>query len=151
MGNVALIIGLFLFLFGLVFGLVGIISKRRAAASLQWPTASGQILSSMIHTITSTDNDGGTTTSYEPKVEYSYAVMGSPMNGSRIAFGAMGSDYKSAQKILARYPVGAAVEVRYNPEKPTEAVLETSARGATLFTVLGIIFMVVGIVVALLL
>ncbi len=147
MGNIPIFIGIFLFVFGLIFGLVGFISKRRAAASLQWPTASGQIISSVIHTSTSTDSDGASSTTYEPKVEYTYTIMGSPISGRRIAFGAMGSDYASAQKVLAAYPVGTAVTVYYNPEKPADSVLENKARGGTVFLILGIVFMVVGIVV----
>ena len=111
MGTVAIYLGIFLFILGLIFGLIGFISKRRAAASLQWPTTPGQVLSSTIHESISTDDDGSSSTSYEPKVEYSYSVMGSPMNGKRIAYGAMGSDQKSAMKVMARYPVGAPVSV----------------------------------------
>lgn len=141
-----LIGGIVTILFGLIFVIVSIVMRKKAQAAQTWPVAPGQILFSTIETHTSTDSDGDTTTHYEPKVEYSYAVMGSPMKGTRISFGAMGSDYKSAQKTSAQYPVGAAVSVHYNPEKPAESVLETTARGGTVFMVIGIVIAIVGII-----
>lgn len=141
-----LIGGIVIILFGAIFIIVSIVMRKKAQAAQTWPVAPGQILFSTIETHTSSDSDGDSSTHYEPKVEYSYAVMGSPMKGTRISFGAMGSDFKAAQKTTTRYPVGASVSVHYNPEKPAESVLETTARGGTVFMVVGIVIAVVGII-----
>jgi len=136
--------GIITILVGLVFVVVSIVMRRKAQAAQTWPVAPGQILFCTVESHTSTDSDGDSSTTYEPKVEYSYAVMGTPMKGHRISYGAMGSNYKSARKIADQYPAGSAVSVHYNPEKTSEAVLETSARGGTMFMVVGILIMVVG-------
>lgn len=141
-----LIGGIVTIFFGLIFVVVSVVMRRKAQAAQSWPVAPGQILFSTVETHTSTDSDGDTSTHYEPRVEYSYAVMGSPMKGNRISYGAMGSDYKSAQKTADQYPVGSAVSVHYNPEKPSESVLETTARGGTVFLIVGIVIAVIGII-----
>ncbi len=43
--------------------------------------------------------------------------------------------------MIERYLVGSAVTARYNPANPAEAVLETKAAGATLFLILGSVFL----------
>lgn len=141
-----LIGGIVMILFGLVFVIVAITSRNKAKAAESWPVTQGQILFSNIESHTSTDSDGDTSTSYEVKVDYSYDVMGSPMKGQRISYGATGSDYNSAKKIADRYPVGSSVTVHYNPEKPSDAVLETTARGGTVFLIVGIVIMVIGVI-----
>ena len=67
--------------------------------------------------------------------------------GKRIAYGANQFNYKKAAEIAARYPVGARPAVYYNPDKPKDSVLETSASGGKLFIILGAIMGAVGLVV----
>jgi hypothetical protein len=91
------------------------------------------------------DEDSSGSTSYEPVVEYQYTVQNQQYTGRRIAFGANRFGHSQARSAVARYPVGSTVQVRYNPEKPQEAVLEARASGATIFMVVGIILLVIGI------
>jgi len=62
--------------FGLVFVIISITSKRRAAAAQTWPTTPGEITASRVDIHTSTDNDGHTSTTYKPVVAYRYELMG---------------------------------------------------------------------------
>jgi hypothetical protein len=41
-----------------------------------------------------------------------------------------------------------AVSVRYNPEKPGEAVLQSEAGGTKLFLIIGIVLAVIGVMIA---
>jgi hypothetical protein len=137
--------GLIIFLLGLIFVIVALVNRNKAKAAEVWPVTPGQILSCNIEKHISTDSDGDTTITYEPKLEYSYSIMGAPMQANRISYGAVRTNYKSAQKLADRYPVGSQVSVHYNPEKPTEAVLETAAHGNTASLVIGIVFMLIGV------
>jgi len=144
------------FFIGAIFVLVGILliylnirAKRKIAESQQWPTIAGAVVSSEVQRMSSTDSEGDTTYYYQPKVEYSYSVMGTAYTGKRLTFAAQGSSQKSAQAVVQRYPVGATVTVHYNPQKPAEAVLEVQATsGNTCMLVGGIVFIVVGIISA---
>jgi hypothetical protein len=79
---------------------------------------------------------------HKPVVKYQYSVEGMEYTGSRIAFGAMNSAPSAANAVVARYPSGASVTVRYDPEKPAEAVLETNTGGGGLLMVLGVGFLI---------
>ncbi len=134
--------------FGLVFVIISITSKRRAAAAQTWPTTPGEITASRVDIHTSTDNDGHTSTTYKPVVAYRYELMGLQYTGERIAFGANTFNRRKSDEIIARYPVGQSVTVHYNPDKPQDAVLETEVHGGTVSLIIGIVLMGVGVVLA---
>ena len=142
-----LIIGFSLLLTGVVFLIIGLVAAKRAKAAQSWPTIPGRVLSSQVIEHESTDSEHGTTTvTYEPRVEYEYIVMGQAYTAKRIAFGANRFHYKKAEEIAARYPVGAQVNVRYNPDKVKDATLEANAAGGKLFLILGGVFGAIGLV-----
>ncbi len=132
-------------LLGGIFLLIGIAGQKKAAKSAAWPTASGTVLSSSIIEKSSMDDDGASSSSYEPRVVYQYSIMGTAYEGKRISFGEKNAGRKKCNEIVARYPAGSLVNVRYNPEKPDEAVLESSARGSTGNIILGIVFFALAI------
>lgn len=122
---------------GLAFSLVGFIfagntirTRRRADAAAKWPTTTGEVLSSNVVEETGRDSDGHLETTYTPVVRYAYEVGGQSHVGIRIrvsdvAFGRR----KKAEEIVARYPEGARVQVRYDPADPASTVLETVKPG----------------------
>lgn len=118
-----------------------------ALASRRWPQVRGTIIASKLQR--SRDSEGGY--SYRPDVSYRYAVKGKEFVARRTRFG----DWLKlgwpgvADRVVRRYPVGAAILVHYNPQDPAEAVLEPglngllfggAAFGAT-FTLFGILAM----------
>jgi hypothetical protein len=136
---------LFLVIFGglgIAFMVIAVVSRRKAQTSQSWPTVAARVLASEVKEHVRHDSDNQTQFSYEPVVEYNYAVGGPTYTCRRIAYGANSFGRGQAQKMIERYPVGSVVTARYNPANPTEAVLETTAAGATLFLILGIIFLV---------
>ncbi|HEY5722622.1 MAG TPA: DUF3592 domain-containing protein [Allosphingosinicella sp.] len=146
-------IGTLLALFGLLwlvgFAFIHFRAVAKANASETWPTAMGKVTRAEVLVEEDSDRDGGSTTWYNPVVAYSYAVAGETIEGSRIRFANMrrGSRNK-AEEVLARYRVGDSVTVRYNPEKPKEAVLE-SQRPGPLYLVMalaGLLFIAFGLV-----
>ena len=142
-GTLLLILGL-LWLAGFVFIHFRAVAKARASET--WPTAMGKVSRSEV--IVEEDKDGEGSTWYNPVVAYSFNVAGATVQGSRIRFANMRrGSRKKAEEILARYPAGETVTVRYNPEKPSEAVLESQKPGPLylVMALAGLIFVAVGL------
>jgi len=130
---------------GLGLLLFGRSARRKALASQSWPTVAGTVTESEVKVTQHSSGSGmdaQETTHYRPVVKYQYSVEGMEYTGSRIAFGAMNSAHSAANAVVARYPAGASVTVRYDPEKPAEAVLETNTGGGGLLMVLGVGFLI---------
>ncbi|HWT29696.1 MAG TPA: DUF3592 domain-containing protein, partial [Propylenella sp.] len=126
----------------LVLG-VTIRNRRRAAASLAWPTAPAAILQSEVTVGVDRDTDGDRTTYYMPVVRYAYEVGGQCYEGKRIRFGDVKKYSDSAaRKLIEPYAVGSTAEVRYDPAKPSEATLETIKPGLGAPIFIGGIFLV---------
>ena len=116
------------FLGGLVLLIIGaglalILSRtvlRDGQASESWPTTTGTITTSELRTQRS--GDGYT---YSPRVVYEYSVAGETYTSGRITV-ADGSSSRAngAQEKVAQYPLGTEVAVHYDPDLPTEALLE---------------------------
>lgn len=110
-------------------------TRRKMAAVSQWPTTMGNVNASYLDARTSSESG---TTNY-PVVEYSYQVGGQNYQGRKIAPG-MEVGGTGAGKVVARYPAGAQVMVFYNPQNPSEAVLERNAPAQWLMWLLLIVF-----------
>ncbi|HYE42749.1 MAG TPA: DUF3592 domain-containing protein [Caulobacteraceae bacterium] len=124
-------------------------SRAKAKSSAAWPTAAGAVVAcDLVHKV-ETDAEGESEDVWYAKPTYSYAVGGRTLTGSRVAFGAPERFLaeKQAQAIVARYPAGSAVQVRYNPQNPSECVLESKAPSMVfpiIATVAGLILALVG-------
>ncbi len=144
-----LICGGFFFLVTLVLG-AGLIffsirSKKKADASLGWPSVTGKVLAANIRESINRDDDGRETVSYYPQVEYTYEVNGQDLNSKRLSFGGVVAQQTrdKVQAILQQYPVNSTVLVYYNPANPAEAVIERTTGGAKWALVVGIIVLVI--------
>jgi hypothetical protein len=121
--------------------------RAKAAASATWPTAPGTVTQSRIDAVPDREGD----TLYGPVVQYGYRVGGMDYTAERIGWG--GREYNTKEKaeaVCARYPAGQPVAVYYDPQAPSKAVLEPSAKGgmswapvlAAICGVLGVVFVV---------
>ncbi len=116
--------------------------RKKAQASLSWPHTQGKVLESYVRQDTREDfEDNTTTVVYFPEVRYGYTVNGEEYVGRQISFGGVpgGTRPSLAQKVVDRYPEGAEVTVYYNPDKPSEAVLEHGAPSSALLVIGGIL------------
>lgn len=110
--------------FGLVLLLFFVGYRRRLMAANAWPVVPGRVMRSRVEERRGGE-DGGTHRSYEAVVEFRYEVGGLSYSSRQIALGLRSSgSRKSADRIVARYPAGATVEVHYDPANPSEAALE---------------------------
>lgn len=106
--------------------LLGIIyaTRRGVTKAADWSSTMGTVISS---TIEWRRRSEGGSVAY-PSVQYNYQVMGQVLQGGRIMPGPpVGGS--GAKKVVARYPVGAQVMVYYDPNNPSDAVLERDMPG----------------------
>jgi hypothetical protein len=119
------------------FGLVAVylVSRRKALASERWPTAQATIVSSVI---LARRNSKGRVL-YEPSVTFRYEVGGKLQTGTRISWGgAVASSSRSfADNVTGRFPQGAVVPVRYDPDNPADSVLDPGGRAGLVLIGLG--------------
>jgi hypothetical protein len=105
---------------------------REAVAMKRWPVAKGRVLSAKVEEYRALAGAGdfGSTrtrmTLYRPKVVYEYEAAGQRFKGDRIAQspGFNRGVPIFAEKTVQRYPSGSAVDVHFNPKRPSESVLE---------------------------
>jgi hypothetical protein len=130
--------------FALGLGIAHARARAKAKASASWPSTLGEVISSEVQEMS--DSEGS---SYKPVVVYRYSVKGREYEGQRIRFGNLSSGQAKARAIRDRYPFGSNQAVRYNPEKPEEATLETTGPGPTylILAVGGLFFFCMGIAI----
>lgn len=147
---------------GLVFTCIGVVfliitnsAKAKVEAARNWPETSGSILKAWVEEDVNRDSDGRTDRDYTPRVEYQYQVDGRTFTGQQLSFGfqrVYGTDTE-AWRALEAYPIGGSVSVYYNPEKPSEAVLDRELGGGALGPIvgyggigLGVIFLLLAVI-----
>jgi Protein of unknown function (DUF3592) len=99
----------------------------RAWRSRGWPHAQSRVTASHIDDDTSGSTKGGMRRIV--RVTYRYRVEEQDYTGSRITFASIRMKHTSwmiAQEQLARFKPGTSLDVRYNPAKPGDAVIDTS-------------------------
>ena len=129
------IIGFVFLILNVVFILILFFMRRRMAVVSQWPSTMGTVSASYLERRYSSDSGS---TNY-PVVHYSYQVGRQAYQGKKIAPGPdVGGT--GAGKVVDRYPVGAQVMVFYNPQNPSDAVLETKAPAQWVLWLILVIF-----------
>ena len=102
---------------------------RRSSIN-KWSVTYGTVLDSRLNQ---------TADSFEPYVKYSYEVGGKNYTNDRFyAVNYLSEDEKYSEKLIAPYSAGKSVPVYFNPQNPSDAVLE---KRSTLF--IDILWMVV--------
>lgn len=104
----------------------GVRGQRRAQNVKNWPTTTGRILSA---TTELRRRSGKSGYAPYPNILYEYTVGGQKFVSNRVSVGMDMGGSLYTPRVLARYPVGATVQVYYNPEAPADSVLEASAPG----------------------
>jgi Protein of unknown function (DUF3592) len=122
-----------IFLGGFAIGIAGI---KKGYESESWLTVEGKILSTAIDESRSTTRDSQTgrdriETYYHGVVKYEYVVSGQTFASDRISYKSYGASREQAQRVIDAYRVGSSVTVHYNPENPSESVLEPGVGWAT--------------------
>jgi hypothetical protein len=135
---------LFLGGLGVFFILLGLWLYRRRArdhakaeAALTWPRARARVTASSIGVTTQTTlgpDASVDNTYYVPQVSYTYEVGGASYQGSRISYAELRStNRKKIVDLVAKYPVGAEMDVAYDRAAPGESVIELGTKGTSPF------------------
>jgi hypothetical protein len=110
---------------GLVALLMAIAFYRRAREAQRWPKATGRVIVSKVERYTDTSGDSSKSRSYRPVIEFAYSVDGTEYCSKQRQLGVQsGGSERWARAVTAKYSVGSAVEVRYDPANPATAALE---------------------------
>ena len=97
--------------------------RRHPFKAYPWLLTPGTIVASAVESYqpTTTDSSRYQTTFYKPVIEFSYRVEGREYHNT---IGEPGGMRTKAEAEVARYPVGTAVEVHFDPKNPTRSALE---------------------------
>jgi len=125
-------------------------ANQRVNAAQEWPTVTGEVLSSGLR-ISSSDDDtstrrtGGNSIGYTAQVHYLYTVNGVRYDSDRVWLTGLRISHhiEEAQEVVDAHPQGGPATVIYNPEDPTDAALRLNRpRWEMLFiTLIGVAFM----------
>jgi hypothetical protein len=110
----------------LIVMIVNKLLQLRSAA--HWPQAAGRIVKSDVVASHQRRIDEATEVVNLPAIEYEFSANGRNHVGRRIGIGE-DSGGANTEATLARYPVGAAVAVYYDPADPENCVLERGTPG----------------------
>jgi len=126
------------FVYAMLLAPFGVIVIAAAYKTLQvraasdWPSAPGKVVVSApeVRTVKTFDDTRASGHGSEQRnfanVVYEYSVAGVAFRNNRVSIGEDLGNYQVAETI-AKYPVGTAVTVYYNPLHPKDAVLERDA------------------------
>jgi len=121
-------------------------SRAQVEAARRWLDAPGKVLSTDIQQRGGGSASRRTAYYYFPLIHYSYVVNGRERQGSRLRFGLTSTRSRAgAAQILAPWPVGAAIQVRYDPDDPDQSVLEPGKAAGNLLLVsiaCGVVFLI---------
>ena len=122
-----IVFGACLIVFGAVYVISTIMTKRSFQGTANWPKAAGEVLRAFVYRH-ERRTPKETSITYTPVVEYTYIVAGQPYTSQRRDFAPYYCDSfaeeKEAAEIVADLPPGKSVTVRYNPDVPAQAALK---------------------------
>lgn len=129
-------LGIFVALLGLALALWARRAHGRAAArataAQHWRTAPGTIIAADA-ALRGSALRSSRYAYWEPVVAYAYVVQGRERQGGCLAFGSLRTKTEGgARRLIAPYPVGSQIEVRYDPDNPDDSVLDPRKPGAKL-------------------
>lgn len=128
------ILGCVFVILNVVFLAIIFFTQRKMNAVQSWASTMGTVMASYLERRSSSDGS----TNY-PVVQYSYQVGGQAYQGAKIAPG-MEVGGTGAGRVVEKYPEGAQVMVFYDPNNPSDAVLEKKARAQWLMWLLLVVF-----------
>ncbi|MEJ5309740.1 MAG: DUF3592 domain-containing protein [Anaerolineae bacterium] len=122
-----IIFGACLIVFGAVYVISTIVTKRSFQGTANWPKAAGEVLRAFVYRH-ERRTPKETSITYTPVVEYAYTVGEHRYTSGKRDFApydcATFTDERKAREIVAAFPAGKAVTVRYNPVVPAQAALK---------------------------
>jgi Protein of unknown function (DUF3592) len=137
---IPIVVGVVFFLVGTSFFWFFTLSPLiRSLRTASWLEAQATIATSEVQA------KEGDSTTYSPRIEFDFVVDDAVHHSTTWSTGFAGSSSRSRSKaIVDRYPVGSQHACFYNPNNPTDAVLDRSFQLSNLFGAFGLLFSTVG-------
>jgi len=121
-----IVFGACLIVFGVIYVISTIVTKRSFQGAANWPKAAGEVLRAFVYRH-ERRTPQETSVTYTPVVEYAYTVGEQRYTSERRDFApydcATFTDEQKAAAIVAALPPGKSVTVRYNVNAPAQAAL----------------------------
>ena len=122
-----IVFGACLIVFGAVYVISTIMTKRSFQGTANWPKVAGEVVRAFVYRH-ERRTPKETSITYTPVVEYAYTVAEQRYTSEKRDFApydcATFTEEKKAAEIVAELPPGKSVTVRYNPDVPEQAALE---------------------------
>jgi len=113
-----------------------------ASTSEEWSSTTGVVVASYIRrTGAGNAGEAGDTTTYSPVVKYEYRIGSDPYAGSRIGFGDFFYNWYSSKRRVDAFPKGSNVTVYFDPQDPSNAVLDRTYPSVAIAMLTGIAFL----------
>lgn len=142
-----MVVGIIFIIIGVAILISGLLGYRKAKASANWPEVQGKIEASEVKLIPPNWWDQVKVSVYSPQITYSYVVNGIEYHSNQISIARLDTAIKDgAQKMVEKYPVGSSVAVRYDPQKPGFAFLESGESGLMLPLLIGSVVLIIGVI-----
>ncbi len=131
------------------FGLLLLALSRRSRVSntaREWPTLWGVVNSSTVREHIFYEKDSlALCVTYEPVVEYSYAIRNPGRTITQVSYGNATLTHEEAERIAALYPPGAPIAIHFNPENPGEEIVGPENLDPTLLPKAGFVLLLLSL------
>jgi hypothetical protein len=145
-----LVIGVLFLAIGMSLAILFFYIAQKDIKSMFWPSVIGMVRYSTIEkTPRGFDDEGRQLYTYHPNIIYSYEIDGIPFATADSVFDNI-AELEPASLLIARYPVGKQVIVRYNRKEPLKSTIRTNYRGHYIRLGVPTVIMLAGAVLALL-
>ena len=108
---------------GVILSILMLIAISRGKKSRNWPTAEATVISTEVEEKHEYDEDGESVY-YYPRVHYDYRVGGQVYQGFKYKLLEVSMSKRKAIEFISNFMPGDKLTVYYNPEKPTESVMQ---------------------------
>ena len=126
-----IVFGMIWFSFFLLMGTAFMKSEKMQSETVQWITVEVHVIESSVSQSTHSAAAGGYTTTYRPKIRYTYEVGNKSFDSETYGYhstlgpgGYNANSRPSVQKIVDQYPTGSPATAYYNPDDHSESVLD---------------------------
>ncbi len=142
---VVLLVGFVLLLAGFVLVFWDKRVGARRSGFRHWERVPGRVTAARAVIVgEGTSRGGDVNTLWTAEIAYAYDVDGKTFEGAQRRFAGLDAgDVDHAERMVAAYPVGAAVEVAVDPEDPARSVIGSEPPNRALFGV-GLVLIAIG-------
>ena len=139
------VFGLIILIIGFAILCITVFAISNSVSAKEWSIIMGKVIKSDIY---KSQFGGESNAGYRPDIAFEYTVNGEKYISDRLYYGVkiMSSfNWIRSRKLIEKYPVNKEVKVYFNPNKPSESVVEPGIHfDLGVIFILAILFVIVG-------